>query len=56
MLLSVTFMRRVRSRRSPKSGCLPGVQRVVKTQAKANTWYGPDRPKWLGETRVAMMQ
>jgi len=26
------------------------LQRVVKTQAKAGEWYGPDRPKWLGES------
>ena len=29
-------------------------QRVVKTQAKAGEWYGPDRPKWLGATRSSV--
>lgn len=26
----------------------PTPLRVVKTQAKGDEWYGPDRPKWLG--------
>ena len=34
---------------SDRSGGCSCVQRVVKTRAASNEWYGPDRAKWLGE-------